>query len=478
MEEPTIDLCSERQRNFFGILKQQRLPKFFDQLFDHPELTLDFLQALLKLRVESPEDEWSRARILPRVRKQALAMDFAKLGAFMEKAVQLTGSKIIDFNAFLIPFGSPAREVVHAVAVFDFTLDSILTEDILLGENPRPQLLLLPLLIAAQRETRTWALLAEGVQQGQREAWRVFKKLISFWAIVQVVPKFTRASSFDFEMAASSILRIPEGMFRESGDPENPVESIIPVPDDCVFACNRFYRKLAEEQKGRQEQVAKLIFWFREHEVEFQQLADRLWQEINHNARYGLRPNGRDVVKIEVKSLYNNGYRYLKFFPSPIFPQCTVRFFITVLDIGLRIAIDRTLRPGPLAPVREDLDPHGYHATTDKLQQFIALHSFWKIATGQILRTRPTHPTVSEQSHQELERRKFLVRPHFRWLVPGYQPSDRALQRSFETFGYNPPTGKTFVKSDPEADMGVGTEPFAPILTYTDRDLEHPREDA
>ncbi|KKU52497.1 MAG: hypothetical protein UX74_C0011G0017 [Parcubacteria group bacterium GW2011_GWA2_47_10b] len=462
-------LTNEAQGEYFRQIRKHRLPKFFQTFFADFGSALDFLSAFAKYRVDFTLDSWAVEHIQVPVRAQLLALKPEVVEKFVTVALEGVLKKKYDFNALLIPFGTARRDTQHAVRVWELILGAILQENFL-NKSPVSTIVLVPYLVETQYTTHSWALLAEGVAARDAAAVKAFTRLLTLFALIHIVPRFVPVdppeSSFGFQ--SLDILEVPR-RYLQSTDPLNPTPVSFPVPSDAAYACNRFYRRLAEGSHAAFTKLVKLLSWFGAYEESFQRDAHNMWEEIRSDPKYGLRPGGRDVVSIEVAALRGHGYRHIQLIPGAEFPQFSANVWLYFPKTETRVVTSRNVEPGPLVHGDATEDPQSVDALADKLLQFIALHSFWKIVTGKIFHSQRRNSVGTEERRMEIER-KFLLRPHFRWLLPSHNPSERARARSLKVFGYAPPPGKTFVMSDSDAPTSsCSAERF--LHAYTDEDL-------
>lgn len=473
-----IKLTNKRQKDIHAALLRHKLPSFFRSLFASADETLDFLQAFIKLRVEKPQDRWSEFTVLPTIRKNALTMTPRQSNRLIDRCLERTLEQPVDLNTVLISFSCKDGDVDMATAKWQQITDASFSEDMFISGFP-DMILMVPMLIAASREMRTWPLLAQGVSEGNEASRAAFVRLMTLLGAIRVVPHFIPYSSPKSAWILGSTAG-PIKLWEEfkspglsSQDLLNPTPVELPVPEEYVYDCNRFYRQMSESHTRRLIEFARLVSWFAAYEEQFQEAAARFWDDIIADTKYGLRPEGRDVVRIDVTGLRGHGYRYIQLFPGQSFPNARAKVWIELELMGRRIYVEHALSPGPLRQVDPVSQPGSLDSATDKLQQFIALHCMWKIMTGRVFRVSVRKSGAGERKRAELER-AFLVRPHYRWLVPGHQASERAVGRSVGEFGHEPPPGKTFVKSEiePERAVALPVDKARPVVTYTDEDLD------
>ena len=469
MGSSSLTLTTERQQQCFESLQRRKLPRFFRNLFGSSEHAIDFLQAFVKFRLQRPEDSWSHEKVLPRIRWQALRMSPRRFTDFVQYGLARWRSGSADPSVLIVPLSSSPGDISHAVRVYNLVLDSAFSYAPLIGNFIEQALIILGMLIVRQGDLQSWSLLVEGVREGREAASETFRKLLGLWFFVGIAPRFVAVSSYDFSWSAGDkgAKRMADKLLLFTDDPRHPRENRIPAPDDCVSVCNRLYRERQRRFQPQREALISLVSWFQDRHEDFRGLAADMWQDIESDAKYGLRPNGRDVLRIDVKALRDNGYRSVQFFPQPEFPKVRARLWIEMLGLGVRIVSDQMLEPNATLITDKTLESQGFQPTLAAIQEFIALHGFWSITTGLNFHSSGGRSGSGGHGFD----RKFLVRPHFRNLPAGFHPTERALRRSVKTFGYMPPPGKTFVKSDFDEEEAEGKTVGRPVLTYRDDDL-------
>ncbi len=374
-----------------------------------------------------------------------------------------------DPSVLILPLSSAPGDISHAVRVYDLVLDSTFSHAPLIYDFIEEPLIILAMLIVRQGDLLSWPLLVEGVREGREAASETFRKLLSFWFFFGIAARFVPVSSYDFSWASGErgAKRVADKLLMFTDDPTHPHENRIPAPDDCVSVCNRLYRERQRRFQPQQEALISLVSWFQARQEDFRSLAAGMWQDIESDAKYGLRPNGRDVLRIDVKALRDNGYRSVQFFPLPEYPKVRARLWIEMLGLGVKIVVDQMLEPNATLTTGKTLESQGFRPTLGAIQEFIALHGFWSITTGLSFHGSGGRSGSAGHGFD----RKFVVRPHFRTLPAGFHPTERALRRSVKTFGYMPPPGKTFVKSDFDEVEAASKTVGRPVLTYRDEDL-------
>ena len=469
MGSSSLSLTTERQRQCFESIQRRKLPKFFRNLFGSSEHAVDFLQAFVKFQLQRPEDSWSHEKVLPRIRQQALRMSPRRFTDFVQCGLARWRAGSADPSVLILPLSSAPGDISHAVRVYDLVLDSAFSHAPLIYNFIEEPLIILAMLIVRQGDLLSWPLLVEGVREGREAASETFRKLLSFWFFFGIAARFVPVSSYDFSWASGErgAKRVADKLLMFTDDPTHPHENRIPAPDDCVSVCNRLYRERQRRFQPQQEALISLVSWFQARQEDFRGLAAGMWQDIESDAKYGLRPNGRDVLRIDVKALRDSGYRSVQFFPQPEYPKVRARLWIEVLGLGVKIVVDRMLEPNATLTTGKTLESQGFQPTLAAIQEFIALHGFWSITTGLSFHGSGGRSGSAGHGFD----RKFVVRPHFRTLPAGFHPTERALRRSVKTFGYMPPPGKTFVRSDFDEEEAAGKTVGRPVLTYRDEDL-------
>ena len=469
MGSSSLTPTRERQLLCFESIQRHRLPRFFGDLFGSSAQALDFLQAFVEFEFQRPEDTWSREKVLPQIRQQALRMSPRRFRDFVQGGLARWRSRSVDPSVLILPLSSSPGDISNAVRVYNLVLDTAFSHAPSIYDFIEESLIILAMLIVRQRDLQSWSLLVEGVREGREAASEAFRKLLGLWLFVGITPRFVAVSSYDFSWARANKggKRVAEKLLVFTDDPRHPRENRIPAPDNCVSVCNRLYRERQRQCQPQQEALISLASWFQARQEDFRGLAADMWQDIRSDAKYGLRPNGRDVLRIEVKALRDNGYRSVQFFPQPEFPKVCARFWIEMLDLGVTIVVDRMLEPNVTLTRDKSSESQGFQSTLAAIQEFIALHGFWSITTGLSFHGSGGRSRAGGQGFD----RKFLVRPHFRSLPAGFHPTERALRRSVKTFGYMPPPGKTFVKSDFDGQEAADKTVGRPVLTYRDDDL-------
>jgi len=374
-----------------------------------------------------------------------------------------------DPRVLILPLSSSPGDVSNAVRVYNLVLNSAFSHAPLIGNFIEQSLIILGMLIVRQSDLRSWSLLVEGVREGREAASEAFEKLLGLWFFVGIAPKFVAVSSYDFSWTQGDkgAKRMADKLLVFTDHPGHPRENPIPAPDECVSVCNRLYRESQHRFQPQREALISLVTWFQVRQEDFRDLAADMWQDIGSDAKYGLRPNGRDVLRIDVKALRDVGFRSVQFFPQPDFPKVRARLWIEMLGLGVRIVVDQMLEPNTTLITDKTLESQGFRATLAAIQEFIALHGFWNITTGLSFHSSGGRSGSGGYGFDK----KFLVRPHFRNLPAGFHPTERALRRSVKTFGYMPPPGKTFVRSDFDEEEAAGKTVGRPVLTYRDDDL-------
>ena len=469
MASSSLTLTTERQQQCFEFIQRRKLPKFFKNLFGSSEHAVDFLQAFARFRLQRPEDPWSRDKVLPRIRQQALRMSTRRFTDFVQCGLARWRAGSAEPTVLILPLSSSSGDISNAVRVYNLVLDSAFSHAPVIGKFMEESLILLAMLIVRQTDLHSWPLLVEGVREGREAACEAFRKMLGLWFFVGIAPKFVAVSSYDFSWADGDkgAKRMTDKLIMFTDDPRHPRENRIPTPDDCVSVCNRLYREGQHRIEPRKEALLDLVSWFQARQEDFRGLAAGMWQDIESDAKYGLRPNGRDVLRIDVKALRDNGYRSVQFFPQPEYPKVRARLWLEMQDLGVRIFMEQMLEPNATLITHKSLESQGFHPTLAAIQEFIALHGFWSITTGLSFHGSGGRSGGGAYGFD----RKFLVRPHFRSLPAGFHPTERALRRSVKTFGYMPPPGKTFVKSDFDEEEEAGKTVGRPVLTYRDEDL-------
>ena len=472
MGSSSLSLKIERQQQCFESLQRRKLPKFFRNLFGSSEHAVDFLQAFARYRLQRPEDPWSRDKVLPRIRQQAQRMSARRFTDFVQCGLARWRAGSADPTVLILPLSSSSGDISNAVRVYNLILGTSFSHAPVIGTFMEESLILLAMLIVRQTDLHSWPLLVEGVREGREAACEAFRKMLGLWFFVGIAPKFVAVSSYDFSWADGDMgaKRMTDKLIVFTDDPRHPRENRIPAPDDCVSVCNRLYRERQRRFQPQQEALISLVSWFQARQEDFRSLAAGMWQDIESDAKYGLRPNGRDVLRIDVKALRDNGYRSVQFFPLPEYPKVRARLWIDMLGLDVRIVVDRMLEPNATLTTGKTLEPQGFQSTLAAIQEFIALHGFWSITTGLSFHASGGRSGRSGSGGYGFDR-KFLVRPHFRTLPAGFHPTERALRRSVKTFGYMPPPGKTFVKSDFDEVEAASKTVGRPVLTYRDEDL-------
>lgn len=474
---PTIEitLTNAQQELFYHMFMQRRVPPEVQDIFARIETAEDLLQAFLKARY-SPQMQstWIANALLPTMREQVLKVDPDRLAQYNMHCTMRALKQEVDFTVVSLPFSCAQGDTKHAIAIWELLLGNIMHEEMLVDLERETALPLIPILIMTQKSTRTWSLLVEGVKNGNIAARKIFKK---FLYLLMVHGHRTRFISTDTEvgrtivaddMGVSPIYIL--NFFEEDIESEEPKLNYIPVPPKCVFAANNFYIKALAKQMEYMSSLYDLLSWFGAYENDFQSTAKQMWEEITTNPKYGLKPRG-DLVRIEVEALRMSGHRHMKLIPNG-FPQADAHFWMVIPEIDTRMRLRYELLPEqPLqSNLETDSAEYSLAALTDKLLQFIAVHSLWKITTGKIFKMKPKK-TSNGESEQKRIKQLLMLRPHFRWLPPDHNMTDRAAGRSMESFGYLPPPGKTFVRSDPGEQGVIVRDDGIATFTYTSADL-------
>ena len=182
---------------------------------------------------------------------------------------------------------------------------------------------------------------------------------------------------------------------------------------------------------------------------------------------------------MDIKDLRGNGWRYIQLLPGRDHMHFTARVWFNLPGDAGRICVEQKMSKRRLYKISRSAEEDDFDALCDKLQQFIALHSYWKVATGKIFRMHVKATPAAEKHREHLER-SFLVRPHYRWLPPEYHASEEAIARSLKTFKAPPPPGKTFVMSDLDKAAAPASPSAAavdkPTIRYQDEDLGYTGE--
>lgn len=488
-------LMNDRQRAYFLELQRKKIPKDLRKIMGNDHyLSLDLLNALLYAHYDrkSLSRVWVYRDVLPKVWEKTASMSKEAIHSFLTTAFANLFDRY-NTGAMLLPFSSHEGDFPGSLKTWNALLNAYFFEEMHFDEY-RKRVghvgVLINLLIFSDGAL-TWDNLTEAVRQDLGESRKIFNKVLAFFSLQHLQVEFASRSSVEFNWTRERFI------FNELNDHMHYVHDIadsqttlIPVPDFCTDTCNRWLEQIAVEVRQKQRAHEELISWFGAYIEDFQATARMMWQDICDHPKYGLRPGGRDLVVIDVPALRQYGYRYLQLFPEEQFPKSFARYWILLEFADIRTSTTRTLHSGELRTFHQESlqkagsfwdgyretyngvqeDPESFIVLVDKLQSFIAIHCLWKIVTGQIFTVKPKASAKGETRRAQLMR-SFLVRPHFRWLPPGYQPSERAQTRSIECFGYNPPEGRTFVMSDPDEAYQASIKEGRPVMKYTEADL-------
>lgn len=480
-----LQLYTEAQRVFYTLLSRKVLPGNFMKVFreDH-DLTLDFLQAFLQLaNREDAVAVWGISKALDNIRRRATGMAPMALRALFARMAERYQTTV-SLQAFWLPFACFRGDVNQAARSWQALLNAVFIENMDSPENRGNSAFMVQQLACMMFCNASWDDLVSGAKAGNESARQVFRRavgMIQHLLNPKVVFESRDSAAFDW----TRDLQLMAKRF------EKGIEAIesIPVPAPCVSFGNLVSSAVKAQCSEDVDQYVDLISWFGAYHADFQRTAESMWQEISGDPKYGLRPQGRDIVAIKIKAMHDYGYQSVQFIPRPQFPQTLARFWLKIEPVGAYHCINREISSAALeayvhghryANARAEVQTFAKYS--EQLENFIAIHCLWKIITGKIFKMAPKKTPAGEQERvrlkEELER-SFLVRPHFRWLPVGFAATERALDRSVETFGYQPPSGKTFVKSDlvgtDELNL-VSVREHRPVTTYTEEDLNFARQ--
>lgn len=473
MANKPIELNNPEQKQYFRLLSSHRLPDFFGNLFEEPERALDFLHAFAKYRDEYRDDRWSGIKVIAQLRQQALTLTPQQVDKLCTIGMNKWFGNQLDLGTTLgIVFSSPANDIRHAAAIVQVINRAFLREDFYtLGTSGC--FMAIVILIVTAAFTRTWALLTEGVKKAVPESEHAFGNFLWVMALLDKAPHFVGPESELYSVMEEGDWGKFTNEITKRIERGSEEQHRIPVMGDTAYNCNRFMKSVFGQRQTSNKEFQRLVAWFGAYEETFQDHAAQMWDEIEADTKFGLKPAG-DIVKINVKSLRDNFWRYVQLLPGQDYMHFTARvWFYLPGDVG-RVSVIQKLSKRRLHKVSEFSQEQDFAAIADKLQQFVALHSYWKIVTGKVFKVKVKKTAGGEKKREHLEN-SFLVRPHYRWLPPEYHASEEAIARSVAFRGAAPPPGKTFVRSTvttEEIRASVSPDSFdRPTILYTEEDL-------
>ncbi len=305
--------------------------------------------------------------------------------------------------------------------------------------------------------TNTWTNFLEAVASGDQKACEILEILHTLYA-TRRGSEWTRLSEWKPPSDAAGLALSMLGGLETAQ---------VPVPDELYDSITAKVRGFEERGAQANEQVYNLLEWFFTERENLGAQQRAMWWEIETAAEYGLRSGGRDTVKLQIQSMQQRTFLYelLQLFPDE-FPRVKAKYWISML--GYPVSLTFTLDPNNPTIAQEeatlDLREEGQRVM-DLLLDHIALCCYWRIVTGKDTTNLPQRTSVQSVSRRTRgERISHGVRPFFRLLPPGFQPSQEALQRARETLQRLPPPGRTFVREHKRGYREVtGTEPLFSI---------------
>jgi len=232
----------------------------------------------------------------------------------------------------------------------------------------------------------------------------------------------------------------------------------IPFPTSFINFGANIIEELAQISRLDSACELEVSCWFGNNIEYFEQEYQRMWKEITNEAGCWLRNNGADRVKMNIVAYKNSSHTLesLQFIVEGLeFPKVIARFWHKVFDSPY--ITDYHINSNSLNEfswLKDNHDVNSQNYAKDILRSieyqlyiFIATHCLWRIVCK--VEADKIGPSVSKRSARKIIYTKTSteVRPHFRWLSGNQQPSEEAINRSFEIFNYAPPPGKTFVKT-------------------------------
>lgn len=251
----------------------------------------------------------------------------------------------------------------------------------------------------------------------------------------------------------------------------------LPVPNQSISLVRELVDGLLNEVRERQKEFVALTLWFGDNRQSFDEIFGKMWFDIKTKPKHGLRPGGKDFIKIEVSAMKAQGHHKLQFFSEGMkFPEAKVLYWMKENNLPYNFALRLDPERTHLAEyiIKPGLDEENIVALVDQLLIFIALHCYWRIVTaqkGMPFSDRIWQKPVSGKAKSERISHALstIVRPHFRQLPSGYKASGDAIGRSLGVFKMEPPTGWTFVKKH---DRGfIESELITPLFAYSDADI-------
>lgn len=251
----------------------------------------------------------------------------------------------------------------------------------------------------------------------------------------------------------------------------------LPVPEIAVGLVKDIIEQLRQELEDRQKELILLALWFADNRQKFDEIFSKMWQEIKTNPKHGLRPDGKDLVKIDISGMKTFGYTNLQFFNEGLkFPETEVKYWLKendlIYSLTLRLDPEKTRLVDNF--LKEELGPNHIISLMDQLLAFIALNCYWRIVMAQKGMPFSEDPWQKQATGKAKAERlshalATIVRPHFRHLPIGFNASQRAIDRSLGVFKMEPPNGWTFVKKH---DRGyIESETIIPLFAYSEKDI-------
>lgn len=324
----------------------------------------------------------------------------------------------------------------------------------------------------------TWPNFVTAASKGHRQAVRVLEMLIYHYGStatrLDVVPLS--------QLPPGELLNNPMDVYYILSGGNDTEIVRLPAPDAVAVQFRDLVISITQQLSQDQLKLNGLIEWFDHHEQQYLDHEAQMWHEIVHQPRYALRTAGADRIKLNVSALRMRQVRYtsLQLFPEQ-FPLARAKFWQMAFDqpVSMSFRLDPQLNSMNPDLVLERSDPRYPQTVVDRILYYIALHSYWKIVTGNldsVMRVREVtevRAVRQPDTGANVFRPFQLVRPHFRRLPEGYLASEEAIRLAAATIG-SPPHGYTFVREHERGYQQV--ENLPPLFTYHDRDIGYEPE--
>ena len=333
-------------------------------------------------------------------------------------------------------------------------------------QNPVLQELLVPLPAKTPEKipvTQTWHNFLTAVSQDQPQAFRILNIMWTLYGMKSGA-EFVRLSEWTIPDHITMLLDTIGNM--------EPV--LLPVPDHLYDSVSPKTSEITQRLMDEQAKVVTIVEWFSRERDSFLQRRDAMWAEISTEPKFGLRTDGRDRIRMNFGALEMSIWRYeaLQLFPVNPFPRARAKYWIRLHEFpySLTFTLDPKQSQMDKNHPRSTDSTEGMRHLVDEMLECIALDCYWRIVTGNTQTGQASNVSTTTPQQGEVRRGRSLhtVRPFFRTLPRGFQPSPQALALAQKVLG-TPPPGRTFVKEHERGFQQAANIP--PLFTYTEIDL-------